>query len=244
VKPVSGNAEAAPRSPGTAEIDRLAANGAEFEIAVPRLRGVPAQGPSARARRVKRVFDIAGSLVVLALASPILILVAIAIKLDSAGPIVFRQLRVGRNGERFWMLKFRSMVEGAEEQLPSLRALNEADGVFKLANDPRMTRVGRLIRRYYVDELPQIVNVLRGQMSLVGPRPLGVVEDAQIQGRDRQRLDVAPGITGPWQVMGSSRVPLREMVKLDYAYVTSWSLGGDLRILVQTAGSVLRGRGL
>jgi lipopolysaccharide/colanic/teichoic acid biosynthesis glycosyltransferase len=241
---MSGNAEAAPRSSSTAEFDRLAAGGADIEIAVPRLRELQAPGLSAAARRTKRAFDIAGSLLVLVLASPLLLVAAIAIKLDSSGPLVFRQQRVGRDGERFWMLKFRSMVEGAEEQLPDLRSRNEADGVFKLANDPRITRVGRLLRRYYVDELPQVVNVLRGEMSLVGPRPLPVAEDEQIQGRDRRRLDIAPGITGPWQVLGSSRVPLREMVRLDYRYVTNWSIGNDLRILAQTAGSVIRGRGL
>ncbi len=244
MKSMSGNAEAAARGQSTAEFDRLAAEGAEIEIAVPRLREVPAPGPGAAARRAKRAFDVGGSLLVLLLASPILLIAAIAIKLDSSGPIVFRQLRVGRNGERFWMLKFRSMVVGAEDQLPSLRDRNEADGVFKLADDPRITRVGRFLRRYYIDELPQIVNVLRGDMSLVGPRPLPVAEDEQIHGRDRRRLDVAPGITGPWQVRGSSRVPLRKMLRLDSRYVTSWSFVNDLRILGQTAVSVIRGRGL
>jgi lipopolysaccharide/colanic/teichoic acid biosynthesis glycosyltransferase len=241
---MSGNAEAAPPRSSTAEFDRLATRGADIEISVPRLHELQAPGLSAAARRMKRAFDIAGSLLVLVLASPLLLVAAIAIKLDSPGPLVFRQQRVGRDGERFWILKFRSMVEGAEDQLPDLRSRNEADGVFKLANDPRITRVGRLLRRYYVDELPQVVNVLRGEMSLVGPRPLPVAEDEQIQGRDRRRLDIAPGITGPWQVLGSSRVPLREMVRLDYRYVTNWSLGNDLRILAQTAGSVIRGRGL
>jgi lipopolysaccharide/colanic/teichoic acid biosynthesis glycosyltransferase len=241
---MAGNAEAAPRGSSTAEFDGLAAGGADIEISVPRLRELQSPGLSAAARRMKRAFDIAGSLLVLVLASPLLLVAAIAIKLDSPGPLIFRQRRVGRDGERFWMLKFRSMVEGAEDQLPDLRSRNEADGIFKLANDPRITRAGRLLRRYYVDELPQVVNVLRGEMSLVGPRPLPIAEDEQIQGRDRRRLDIAPGITGPWQVLGSSRVPLREMVRLDYRYVTSWSLANDLRILAQTAGSVIRGRGL
>jgi lipopolysaccharide/colanic/teichoic acid biosynthesis glycosyltransferase len=243
LKPASGNAEAASHASRSAELEALTP-ATDFELAVPRLTQARPKGPGQAALRVKRAFDIAGSLAVLVLASPILLVVAVAIKLDSPGPVVFRQLRVGRDGERFWMLKFRSMIEGAEGQLPSLQERNEAEGVFKLADDPRITRVGRLIRRYYVDELPQIVNVLRGEMSLVGPRPLPVAEDELIEGRYRRRLELAPGITGPWQVRGSSRVPLRQMVRLDFRYVTRWSFSGDLRILLLTAVSVVRGRGI
>ena len=193
---------------------------------------------------MKRSFDLAGSAVALVLALPVLLAVAVAIKVDSPGPVVFRQRRVGRHGEPFRMLKFRSMIDGAEAQLPDLLPRSEAEGIFKLSDDPRVTRVGRLLRRHYLDELPQILNVLRGEMSLVGPRPLPLDEDQRILGHHRRRLDVAPGITGPWQVLGSSRVPLREMVRLDYQYATSWSLRGDLRILVRTVVSVIRGRGL
>lgn len=195
-------------------------------------------------RVIKRTFDLAGSLVALALTSPLLVVVAAAVKLDSAGPVLFRQRRAGRHGTPFSMLKFRSMVDGAEEQLADLRELNEADGVFKISGDPRITRVGRLIRKLYLDELPQLVNVVRGEMSLVGPRPLPLEEDRRIEGWHRRRLDIAPGITGPWQVLGSSRIPVSEMVHLDYQYVADWSLWNDIRILLLTVGRVFSGRGM
>ncbi len=245
LKPVTETAEVATGAQRATGLGRLPGPvEADFQLTAPRVPPVPVDDRRRAPRAVKRAFDIAGSLFVFILASPILIAVAVAIKLDTPGPIVFRQRRVGRDGKAFWMLKFRSMVEGAEEQLSSLRERNEADGIFKLSDDPRITRVGRLIRRHYVDELPQVLNVLRGEMSLVGPRPLPLDEDQRIEGHHRRRLDVAPGITGPWQVLGSSRVPLREMVRLDYRYATTWSLGSDLRILALTVGSVIRGRGL
>jgi lipopolysaccharide/colanic/teichoic acid biosynthesis glycosyltransferase len=142
------------------------------------------------------------------------------------------------------MWKFRTMVDGADALKPALRALNEADGLFKIADDPRVTRVGRWLRRYSLDELPQLVNVLRGEMSLVGPRPLVGDDDAQITGLDRRRLILTPGMTGRWQILGSARVPLSEMIKLDYLYVTGWSLWSDVKILLRTVPYVLARRGM
>ena len=172
--------------------------------------------------------------------SPIIAAIAVVISLDSKGPILFGQVRVGRDGKHFRMFKFRSMVADAEKQKDSLRALNEAgEGLFKLAHDPRVTRVGRFLRRTSLDELPQLFNVLRGEMSLVGPRPLVVDEDAQVLGLDRSRLHLTPGMTGPWQVLGS-RVPMPEMVGIDYLYVANWSLWLDIKILLRTVSHVAR----
>ena len=197
-------------------------------------------------RMIKRSFDVAGSALGLLLLAPLLVALAIAIKLDSPGPILFRQRRVGRHGHEFSMLKFRSMVNEAEQLKAELEYLNQAaTGLFKIPLDPRMTKVGRVIRRWQLDELPQLVNVLRGEMSLVGPRPLIPSEDRKIEGWYRRRLDVPPGITGHWQILGSSaRIPLSEMVKLDYLYVANWSLWGDLRLLLRTIPFVLGRRGL
>jgi exopolysaccharide biosynthesis polyprenyl glycosylphosphotransferase len=193
---------------------------------------------------IKRAFDLVGSALTLALLSPLLLVIAIAIKLDSPGPVLYRQRRAGRYGEPFRMLKFRSMVVGADVMKDDLRHLNEADGIFKIADDPRITRAGSVLRRLHLDELPQLVNVLRGEMSLVGPRPLPLEEDRRLEGWHRRRLDLRPGITGVWQVLGSSRIPVREMVRIDYQYVANWSLWNDLRILMLTVPQVVRRRGL
>jgi exopolysaccharide biosynthesis polyprenyl glycosylphosphotransferase len=193
---------------------------------------------------VKRGTDLVGSGLVLLLLAPLLAALAAAIRIDSRGPALFRQLRVGRDGRIFEMLKFRTMVEGADRQKAELAALNEADGLFKIADDPRVTRVGRLLRRTALDELPQVVNVLRGEMSLVGPRPLVLEDDRHVEGWYRGRLHLTPGITGRWQVLGSARIPLHEMVKLDYLYVATWSWWGDIKILLQTIGFVAARRGL
>ncbi len=194
---------------------------------------------------LKRGFDLAvGSLLLIALA-PVMVAAAIAIALGSPGSVFFRQVRVGRRGTRFNMLKFRTMVVDAEALKSSLRDRNEAEaGFFKIADDPRVTRVGRLLRRASLDELPQLINVLRGEMSLVGPRPLVSEEDRQILGWSRRRLDLTPGMTGHWQILGSSRVPLPEMVAIDCVYVTTWSLWTDVKILLRTVPHVLRLRGL
>ncbi len=194
-------------------------------------------------RYLKRGFDLLGSSIAIVITFPLLVLTAIAIKLDSAGPVLFAQRRAGRHGTPFNMVKFRSMVDGADELKDELRHLNEADGVFKIPNDPRITRVGRLIRALHIDELPQLINVLRGDMSLVGPRPLPLDEDLRIEGWHRRRLDLRPGITGAWQVLGSSRIPVREMVRLDYQYVADWSLWNDVRILLLTISHIARRRG-
>jgi exopolysaccharide biosynthesis polyprenyl glycosylphosphotransferase len=191
-------------------------------------------------RMIKRTFDLVGSSLALIVCSPIWALTALAIKLDSRGPVLFRQVRAGRHGESFEMLKFRSMVDGAEDQKAGLRHLNEADGVFKIENDPRITSIGAFIRATHIDELPQLMNVLKGEMSLVGPRPLPLDEDRRIEGWHRRRLDLSPGITGPWQILGSARIPVREMVKLDYQYVADWSLWNDVRIMLLTIGHVAR----
>jgi exopolysaccharide biosynthesis polyprenyl glycosylphosphotransferase len=195
-------------------------------------------------RLLKRSFDVVLSGLLLILLSPLLLAIAIAIKLGSPGKILFRQRRVGRHGEAFEMLKFRSMYRDADQQRDELLHLNEAEGLFKIADDPRITRVGRILRRWSLDELPQLVNVLRGDMSLVGPRPLIAEEDSRIEGYYRRRLDLAPGITGDWQALGSARIPLDEMVRLDYLYVASWSLWGDVRILLRTIPYVIGRRGL
>ena len=179
---------------------------------------------SRSSRVMKRALDIAAAGAALALASPVLLVTAIAIALDSPGPVLFGQTRVGRDGRHFEILKFRSMIDGAEAQREALDHRNETAGLFKLADDPRVTRVGRVLRRASIDELPQLCNVLRGDMSLVGPRPLIVAEDAQVLGRYRDRLLMLPGMTGPWQVLGPTRPPLSEMVKTDYLYAVNWSL--------------------
>jgi exopolysaccharide biosynthesis polyprenyl glycosylphosphotransferase len=195
--------------------------------------------------RFKRLFDLVGASVGLVAISPLLVLIAIAIKLDSRGPVLFRQLRVGRHGQRFYMLKFRTMVNNAEELKESLRDRNEAkEGLFKIAEDPRVTRVGRPLRRSALDELPQLWNIVRGEMSLVGPRPLVVDEDQRVEGWHRRRLELMPGMTGPWQILGPARVPLREMVAIDYLYVANWNLWSDVKILLRTVPHVLCRRGL
>jgi exopolysaccharide biosynthesis polyprenyl glycosylphosphotransferase len=194
---------------------------------------------------VKRTFDLAGALVGLLAAAPLMIATAIAIKLDSRGPVFFRQQRVGRHGAHFSMLKFRTMVCGAEYLRERLAERNEAQaGLFKIADDPRVTRVGKFLRRSCLDELPQLINVFRGEMSLVGPRPLVVEEDMCIEGRHRQRLELSPGMTGHWQILGPTRVPLREMVAIDYLYVADWSLWTDIKILLRTVPHVVGRRGL
>jgi exopolysaccharide biosynthesis polyprenyl glycosylphosphotransferase len=195
--------------------------------------------------RVKRLFDVCGALLGLIAISPLLLAIAIAIKLDSRGPLLFRQLRVGRHGRRFYMVKFRTMVPDAEELKDSLRGRNEAkEGLFKIADDPRVTRVGRWLRRSALDELPQLWNIVCGEMSLVGPRPLVVDEDSRVEGWHRRRLELMPGMTGPWQILGPARVPLREMVAIDYLYVANWTLWTDVKILLRTVPHVLGRRGL
>lgn len=203
--------------------------------------GVRRFGLSRSSMLLKRSFDLLSTSVALIFLGPLIVLIALAIRLDSPGPVFFRQVRVGRDGGHFKIFKFRSMVTDAEQRKDDLRGLNEAgEGLFKIANDPRVTRVGRFLRSSSLDELPQVFNVLRGEMSLVGPRPLVIDEDAQVVGLDRSRLHLTPGMTGPWQVLGS-RVPMQEMVGIDYLYVANWSLWVDFKVLLRTVHHVLRG---
>jgi exopolysaccharide biosynthesis polyprenyl glycosylphosphotransferase len=193
---------------------------------------------------LKRAMDRAGATLVLAVTAPLSLAVALAIALESRGPVLFRQTRVGRDGRCFEIFKFRTMVEGADAMKGQLRGRNETEGLFKIADDPRVTRLGRLLRRTSLDELPQLLNVLRGEMSLVGPRPLVIDEDEQVHGWHRRRLHLEPGMTGHWQILGSARIPLQEMVKIDYLYVANWSLWGDVKILLRTVPYLLRRGGM
>jgi len=206
--------------------------------------GVRRFGLSRSSRLLKRAFDIVGSSAMLAVAAPAMLAIMAAIRIDSPGPLLFRQTRVGRDGRHFQMLKFRSMVVGADAEKERLRHLNETNGLFKIESDPRITRVGRFLRRTCLDELPQLLNVWRGEMSLVGPRPLVVDEDAQVLGLDRHRLHLTPGMTGHWQILGSPRVPMHEMVGIDYLYVANWSLWSDVKILLRTIPHMLASRGM
>jgi exopolysaccharide biosynthesis polyprenyl glycosylphosphotransferase len=215
--------------------------GGEFdEIEGMTMLAVPGLGLSRSSRLIKRAFDVIVTAAGLALISPLIALIALAIRLDSRGPIFFRQVRVGQDGEHFSIVKFRSMVPDADACRRELRTRHGAgDGLFKLQDDPRVTRVGAILRRTSLDELPQLFNVLRGEMSLVGPRPLVVDEDAQVEGLYRNRLRLTPGMTGPWQLL-HARVPLEEMVEIDYRYVANWSLWLDVKILLLTVVHVLR----
>jgi exopolysaccharide biosynthesis polyprenyl glycosylphosphotransferase len=209
------------------------------------LLGVRRYGLSRSSQVLKRSLDLAGSTLGLLLITPLLVMIAVAIKLDSGGPVFFRQRRMGRLNTPFSMLKFRTMVAGAEGQKAALLAQNEAGGgLFKIEDDPRITRVGRFLRRTSLDELPQLFNVLRGDMALVGPRPLVMDEDARIDGWRRRRLLLTPGMTGLWQVFGSARIPMNEMVKIDYLYGANWSLWLDVKIMLRTVPFVLGRRGL
>jgi exopolysaccharide biosynthesis polyprenyl glycosylphosphotransferase len=194
---------------------------------------------------LKRAFDLLGAMVMLVAVAPLMLVIMVAIKLDSPGPVFFRQLRVGRHGRRFQMLKFRTMIRDAEDLKDSLRERNEAqEGLFKITDDPRITRVGGFLRKSALDELPQLLNIARGEMGLVGPRPLVIEEDERIEGWHRRRLELKPGMTGPWQILGPARSPLREMAVMDYLYVANWSLWSDVKILLRTASHVARRRGL
>ena len=192
----------------------------------------------------KRALDVALSSLILLLALPIILAVAGAIRLSSQGGVLFRQTRCGLYGRRFTLYKFRTMVEGAEERLAELQHLNEMDGpVFKSRRDPRVTRLGRLLRKFSLDELPQLWNVLRGDMSLVGPRPPIPEEVARYERWQRRRLSMKPGLTCLWQVNGRNELDFRSWIDLDLQYIDSWSLGLDLRILLKTIPVVLSGRG-
>ncbi|MFD0142504.1 MULTISPECIES: sugar transferase [unclassified Streptomyces] len=191
----------------------------------------------------KRIIDVIGSIVLLLLAAPMMCVIAFVIVFNSPGGVIYRQVRVGLNGRPFEMFKFRTMRVGAHAERDSLAALNESDGhLFKVRHDPRITPEGKWLRRLSLDELPQLVNVLRGDMSLVGPRPL-ILADSGYTGDARTRLSVVPGLTGLWQVSGRSKLAWEEMVRLDLHYVKHQSIALDLAILVRTVAAVLSSRG-
>jgi exopolysaccharide biosynthesis polyprenyl glycosylphosphotransferase len=194
---------------------------------------------------VKRLMDILGSATLLLVLLPLFAVVAFLIRLDSSGPVFFYQERVGLNKRRFQLVKFRSMFDGANHQQHRLENLNEADGpVFKIKKDPRVTRVGRFLRRFSIDELPQLFNVLQSDMSLVGPRPLPVRDVERIeQHGHKRRFSVRPGITCLWQVNGRSNINFDHWVRLDLEYIDGWSLGLDMKILLRTIPAVLKGSG-
>jgi exopolysaccharide biosynthesis polyprenyl glycosylphosphotransferase len=198
---------------------------------------------SRSSRGLKRAVDVIGSSLILVIGMPIWLLIALAIKIDSRGPVFFRQQRIGERGRRFRVYKFRTMAVDAERRREELLAQSKDPHWLHLEHDPRITRVGRFLRENSIDELPQFINVLRGEMSIVGPRPLIESEDAMVQGWGRSRLDLTPGITGAWQVLGRTNIPFEEMVKLDYLYVTNWSLWSDIRLILHTLPAVMTRRG-
>jgi exopolysaccharide biosynthesis polyprenyl glycosylphosphotransferase len=224
------------------------------ELLLERGEYVPGQGPPLFELRppvlagtdwaVKKTFDLVVSLAVVLVGLPVWLGIALAIKLDSRGPVLYRDRRVGVGEREFGMLKFRTMVRGAAEQQQLLEERNEAPGaLFKIRDDPRVTRVGRVLRRLSLDELPQVLNVLRGEMSLVGPRPLPVRDFRQLEAWHRKRYHVLPGITGLWQISGRSNLNFDDLVRLDFYYIENWSIWLDISILVRTPAAVLAGRG-
>ncbi len=195
-------------------------------------------------RALKRALDVAVSTFGLAVLAPLLLALALAVRLDSPGPVLFRQKRVGADEKTFVCLMFRSMRANAEVRQGELEAFNEAEGAFfKIRRDPRVTRVGRFLRRWSLDELPQLLNVLKGEMSLVGPRPLPVRDFLRMEEEDKRRLGAVPGMTGYWQISGRSNLSFEDMVRLDLYYMENWSLSFDLKIVLKTLGAVLRREG-
>ena len=193
----------------------------------------------------KRVFDLTLTILAIPVLVPLFALVAVAIRLDSPGPVFFIQQRVGLRKREFPMFKFRSMYVDAEERLKEIEHLNEADGpIFKIKDDPRTTRVGRFIRKTSIDELPQLINVLRGEMSLVGPRPMSLRDvDRFDRGIQRKRFSVQPGLTCLWQISGRSDLPFEKWLELDLEYITNWNFWLDVQILFKTIPAVLKSRG-
>jgi exopolysaccharide biosynthesis polyprenyl glycosylphosphotransferase len=193
---------------------------------------------------LKRAFDLVVSALVAILLLPLWLLIALAVKLDSPGPVLFRDRRIGVGEKEFGMLKFRTMVAGAQELQPELEEANEAEGaLFKIKDDPRVTRVGRVLRRLSLDEIPQILNVLKGEMSLVGPRPLPLRDYELLEEWHRARYAVLPGMTGLWQISGRSGLDFEDLVRLDFAYIENWSIWLDVTIIARTIPAVLTGRG-
>jgi exopolysaccharide biosynthesis polyprenyl glycosylphosphotransferase len=210
------------------------------------LIGLPALRLSRSSLLMKRTMDLMFSITGLVLLAPLFLATAIWIKLDSRGPVFFRQLRMGSGDQTFEIFKFRTMSADADERKQDFAELNkhrDGDGrMFKIPNDPRVTRSGRVLRRFSIDELPQLINVVRGEMSLVGPRPLILEEDLHVVDWRRRRLNLKPGITGLWQVLGRDDIGFEEMVRLDYVYVTTWSLLNDLKLILRTIPALYRAR--
>jgi exopolysaccharide biosynthesis polyprenyl glycosylphosphotransferase len=210
------------------------------------LVGLPSPRLSGSSRFLKRSLDLSAATLGLALLAPVFFVVALTIKLDSRGPVFFRQVRMGAGNRTFRVYKFRTMVADAEDLKAEIVHLNMHNGsdarMFKVPEDPRVTRVGKVLRRWRIDELPQLINVMSGRMSLVGPRPLILEEDQHVSSWARRRLDLKPGMTGLWQVLGASDIPFEEMTKLDYLYVTNWSLREDLRLIMLTLPALTRAR--
>ena len=208
--------------------------------------GLPPLRLSRSSRLLKRTTDVVLALLALIVLAPVFAMIAVLIKLDSRGPVFFRQVRMGRGDKTFRIFKFRSMTEDADERKAEVAHLNKHlriggdPRMFKITRDPRVTSVGRRLRKTSLDELPQLINVLAGDMSLVGPRPLILDEDRFVADWARRRLDLKPGITGLWQVIGRDDIPFAEMTRLDYLYVTSWSLFNDLKLIVRTFPTVMR----
>jgi lipopolysaccharide/colanic/teichoic acid biosynthesis glycosyltransferase len=210
------------------------------------LVGLPPLRLSRSSRAIKRAIDVVLSALALVALAPVLGVIAAWIRFDSQGGALFRQERVGGGGRTFRIFKFRTMAQDAERRKAEVAHLSMHAGgdprMFKIPDDPRITRAGRILRRFSLDELPQLLNVLKGDMSLVGPRPLIHEEARWVESWARRRLDLKPGVTGLWQVLGASDIPFDEMTKLDYLYVTNWSIWGDLRLVVQTLPALLRTR--
>jgi exopolysaccharide biosynthesis polyprenyl glycosylphosphotransferase len=210
------------------------------------LVGLPSSQLSTSARFLKRSLDLVGAVAGLILLAPVFAVIAVWIKLDSRGPVFFRQVRMGAGEQAFRVFKFRTMVNDAEKRKSEVAHLNmhvkDDPRMFKVPNDPRVTRVGAILRRTRLDELPQLLNVIHGEMSLVGPRPLILDEDQFVERWARRRLELKPGMTGLWQVLGASDIPFDEMTKLDYLYVTNWSLREDLRLIMLTVPALARAR--
>jgi exopolysaccharide biosynthesis polyprenyl glycosylphosphotransferase len=210
------------------------------------LLSISASSLSSVSMAAKRCLDLLGALILLVVLSPLMLVVAAAIKVESRGPVFFRQPRAGRGDGDFQLIKFRSMYVDAEQRKGELDAMNESDDgvMFKIRDDPRVTKIGRVLRRFSIDELPQLFNVLAGDMSLVGPRPLILEESAALETEwHLRRRELRPGLTGPWQIYGRSQSPFQEMVRFDYQYVTGWSLARDVELLLATIPAVLSGRG-